>query len=60
MGDVLKFGPRKKTPTAQSSLCREGHHKWKVEKNSQFDVKQGRLVSVYRCQRCGKRKTTAH
>ncbi len=58
MGEVVKFAPRK--PRAQSSLCREGHHKWKIEKSSQFDIKQGRLVSVYICERCGRRKTTAH
>lgn len=57
MGEVVKFAPRK--PRRQSSLCREGHHKWLVEKSSQFDVKQGRLVSVYKCARCGVTKVRA-
>ncbi|MDX1506455.1 MAG: hypothetical protein R3221_12105 [Spongiibacter sp.] len=61
MGDVIDFVPRGSRPSPKgNSLCREGHHKWQVEKNSQFDVKQGKLVTVYRCVRCGKRKNTAH
>jgi len=40
----------------RSSLCANGHHKWRVIKNSQFDVKQGKLVTVYECERCQRRK----
>jgi len=29
------------------------HHKWKVQTNQKFDVKSGKLVTVYRCERCG-------
>ena len=55
MADIIKF----KRPTAAQKhqgkgLCREGFHKWVVDKQSIFDVKQGRLVTRYRCQRCGK------
>jgi hypothetical protein len=39
-------------------LCREGFHKWVVEKQSVFDVKKGRLVTGYRYRRCGKFHTT--
>ena len=61
MGDVVPFTPgRKKKATAKSTLCKEGHHRWLVETKSRFDVKQGKLVTVYRCGRCGKLKTTAH
>lgn len=59
MGDVLPFA-RRKTAKQSTTLCREGHHKWKVDKAKQFDVKRGKLVTVYRCQRCGLEKTTAH
>jgi hypothetical protein len=31
-----------------------------VSKQQQFDTKQGRLVTVYACDRCGAVKTTAH
>ncbi|MAY35521.1 MAG: hypothetical protein CMN84_05395 [Spongiibacteraceae bacterium] len=61
MGEVLAFRPGGKKPGAgKSTLCREGHHRWKVETKSRFDVKQGKLVTVYRCERCGRMKTTAH
>jgi hypothetical protein len=42
------------------TLCRHGHHKWVVDKDKQFDVKQGKLVTVYRCARCDERKVKAH
>ncbi|MEX1670503.1 hypothetical protein AB4876_16405 [Zhongshania guokunii] len=60
MGEVIPFARRPKGPKAVSSLCREGHHKWQVDKVKQFDVKQGKLVTVYRCERCGQKKITAH
>lgn len=39
-----------------NTLCRRGFHKWVVV-NRPFDVKQGRLVTCLRCQRCGIEKT---
>lgn len=42
------------------SLCREGFHKWKVVTEKKFDVKQGKLVTLYECARCGKTKVEAH
>lgn len=61
MGDVLQF----KRPTAAEkhkgkTLCRSGFHKWLVVKEKQFDVKQGKLVTVYKCKRCGVQKVEAH
>lgn len=59
MGDVVPFKrPEKKGP--HRGMCQHGFHRWEVCKAKQFDVKQGRLVTVYRCQRCGKEKVTAH
>lgn len=40
-------------------LCESGFHKWVVVQEKQFDVKQGRLVTLYRCARCGATKTEA-
>ncbi len=62
MADILQFKPRKAATLdgKGGSLCREGHHSWKVETKSRFDVKQGKLVTVYCCKRCGKKKITAH
>lgn len=60
MADILTF--RKKTPAEKhkgKSLCRSGFHKWKILKERKFDVKLGKLVTAYRCTRCGKQKNTA-
>jgi hypothetical protein len=52
MADILPFKrPEKKTP--KKGLCQHGFHRWQVCKEKQFDVKQGRLVTVLRCERCG-------
>jgi hypothetical protein len=60
MADILKFKKKKLSEKHKGkTLCRSGFHKWEVIKEKQFDVKQGRLVTVYRCIRCGKRKNTA-
>lgn len=48
---------RKATP---KGLCQHGHHKWKIWQDKQFDVRVGKLVTVYRCQRCGKQKVKSH
>ncbi len=61
MGDVVPF----RRPTAAEkhkgkTLCRSGFHKWQVVKEKQFDVRQGKLVTVYRCARCGQQKVEAH
>ncbi|MBA6412503.1 hypothetical protein H2508_05205 [Parahaliea sp. F7430] len=60
MSKVVPF----KKPSAQEKhkgkvLCRHNHHKWLVDKAKQFDVKQGRLVTRYRCARCGVEKVKA-
>ncbi len=61
MGDVVRFKKPTATQQAQGkTLCRRGFHKWTVVKDSRFDSKQGRLVTLYRCVRCGATKTTAH
>ena len=60
MADILTF--KKKKPSDRhkgKTLCRSGFHKWQVVKEKQFDVRQGRLVTIYRCKRCGKQKVTA-
>lgn len=59
MADILPFKKPAVKKGKGSSLCREGHHKWKVVTAQKFDVKQGRLVTVFSCQRCGKRKVKA-
>lgn len=60
MSRIIKF----KKPSASEKfkgkgLCREGFHKWIIDKRSIFNVKQGRLVTIHRCKRCSKTRTTA-
>jgi hypothetical protein len=60
MGDVVPF--KRKTASERHGkkiLCRSNFHKWMVVKENQFDVKQGKLVTLYRCARCGATKTEA-
>jgi hypothetical protein len=60
MGDVVRFKkPSLKKKAEGKTLCARGFHKWVVDKEKQFDVKQGRLITIHRCQRCGKTRTTA-
>ena len=64
MADIvsLKTARKRKTAAAakQHTLCRNGHHKWVVSQDKQFDVKQGRLVTLYRCAGCNETKVKAH
>lgn len=57
MGDVVPF----KRPSLQEkhrgkTLCKSGFHKWVVEKELPFDSKAGKLITLYRCSRCGATK----
>jgi hypothetical protein len=38
------------------TLCKSGFHKWIIDVEKQFDSRQGRLVTLYRCQRCSAQK----
>ena len=61
MGEVIALLKRSlREKHKGKTLCRHGHHKWVVDKAKQFDVKQGKLVTVYRCSRCGSEKVKTH
>ena len=58
MGEILKF----KKPSLQKkaegkTLCKSGFHRWKTVSERKFDVKQGKLVTLRRCERCRKEQT---
>ena len=58
MGDVIRF--RKPKPGEKhrgKGLCRSGFHNWVIVQEKQFDVRQGKLVTVYECKRCGASRT---
>jgi len=60
VGEVVKFKiPKPSEKHKGRTLCKSGFHKWEILKEQQFDVKQGKLVSVYVCKRCGKKKVEA-
>ncbi len=56
MGDVLPFR-KVKQKRKGNTLCRQGHHKWQIVQEKQFDVKSGKLVTLLRCCYCQQRKT---
>ena len=56
--DLGKFRKQRRKQTARGkTLCASGFHKWADDEKKQFDVKQGRLISIQRCERCGAEKT---
>lgn len=60
MAEVIPFKRKKLSEKFQGrELCKSGFHKWEVITENRFDVKQGRLVTAYRCKRCGKEKSEA-
>jgi len=57
MGDVIPFRPAPgKKKGEGKTLCKSGFHKWEIDQKKQFDVKQGKLVTIKRCVRCGETK----
>jgi hypothetical protein len=60
MGDVIEFRKRKPGERARGkTLCREGFHKWEISQRLPFDVKLGKLLTLYKCTRCEATKTEA-
>jgi len=58
MAKILSFKkPSPKEKNKGKTLCLHDFHKWLVVSERKFDVRQGKLVTLYRCQRCGKEKT---
>lgn len=58
MADIIPFKRRPKPDPNKRILCQSGFHKWEVV-GTPFDVKLGKLVTRYRCSRCGAVKTEA-
>lgn len=57
MGEVVKFErPSPQKRNKGKTLCKSGFHKWQVVERP-FDVKLGKLVTHYRCKRCGATRT---
>jgi hypothetical protein len=57
MGEIIKFRkPSLKEKTEGNILCQRGFHKWKLVTEKRFDVRQGKLVTLFRCERCQEEK----
>ena len=60
MADIIQFKKRSAAEKARGkTLCKRGFHKWEIVQEKQFDSRQGRLVTVYRCTRCDASKIRA-
>lgn len=58
MSEILPFKRKTAKEKAKGkTLCRSGFHKWVATKERPFDVKQGKLLTLFRCSRCGATKT---
>lgn len=57
MGDVIPFKPARRRKPPSKTLCKSGFHQWVPDPKKQFDVKQGKLVTIERCARCGLTRT---
>lgn len=58
MGDIIPFKrPKPKDKHKGKTLCKSGFHKWEIDKEQPFDVKEGKLVTRQRCIRCGEIRT---
>ena len=62
--EIISFADRKKAKEKSSAkgqgMCQHGFHKWKIWNDKQFDSRQGKLVTVYRCERCNAEKVKGH
>ena len=56
MSHVVKLQAARRVRADHQTLCRSGFHKWQVERNARFDVKQGKLLTAEVCTRCGEKR----
>lgn len=59
-GELISFKDEKKKRAKKLGMCQHGFHKWTVCKEKQFDTKAGKLVTLYKCERCKQQKVKAH
>ena len=61
MGNVIKLNTVRRTRLQDKAkgvtLCGSGFHKWKVVIDTRFDVRQGKLITTERCERCHEERT---
>ncbi|MBT5331100.1 MAG: hypothetical protein HOL48_04915 [Porticoccaceae bacterium] len=57
--ELISFKMEKKKRAKNLGLCQHGFHKWEVDQKKQFDPKEGKLVTVYKCSKCPAKKVKA-
>ena len=57
MPGVIKLTTARQLRADRQTLCRSGFHKWQVLTDRRFDVKEGKLLTVECCRRCGEQRT---
>jgi hypothetical protein len=50
---------RQRTRASGITYCRSGFHEWQIVTEQRFDVREGKLLTVERCTRCGKTRNKA-
>jgi hypothetical protein len=53
MSNILNLRKFKQKRADGKTLCTSGFHKWEVQTTREFDVKEGKLMTMERCKRCG-------
>ncbi len=57
MTHVIQLREARRARADRQTLCRSGFHRWQVETHARFDVREGKLLTVERCRRCGEQRT---
>jgi hypothetical protein len=61
MGNVINLNNVKRARlqgiAKAATLCGSGFHKWKIVIDTHFDVRQGKLITTERCERCKQERT---
>lgn len=61
MADILPFKkPKAAKKHRGNTLCGRNFHQWITDKQTRFDTQQGKLITRYVCQRCGKSKVESN
>ena len=55
--NVISLKKVKQRRAEGKTLCSSGFHKWQLLAEKRFDVKQGKLFSTPRCERCGEQRS---
>jgi hypothetical protein len=60
MAVILAFTKKRSSMKGKGhALCKSGFHLWVIVQDKPFDTKQGKLITLQRCSRCGLTKSQA-